>query len=354
MSTNPKKILILAANPLETVQLELDKEVAEIRATLQKSENRENFVIEYKSGVGPDDLQEYMYSFQPHIVHFSGHGLGGNAQQEIPDSRKLTVVTNEKLDIDSAPEGLVFQDKDNQLKLVSGKVLANLFSLFDDDNQVECVLLNACYSKIQAQKIVQHIPYVIGMNQAIGDYSARQFAKGFYRAIWSKASIETAFDSGRNAIELEGQGAIPEDLTPVLLRRSEFSQSLIPETNLENIINNLENPEGQVRIESRFYIPSLYEERCYQEIQKAGALIRIKSPQNMGKSSLMVRVLNQSKSLGYRTVTIDLRQANQRFFNNLDHFMQWFCASVGKKLDVRVTVDKYWDDIFGANDNSTE
>lgn len=117
---------------------------------------------------------------------------------------------------------------------------------------------------------------------------------------------------------------------------------------------SLESPEGQVSIDSRFYITSPYEERCYEEIQKPGSLIRIKSPHNMGKSSLMAKVLAQASQLGYRAVTIDLEQTNQKFFDDLDKFMQWFCASVGKPLGVRVKIEEYWDDIFGANDNSTD
>jgi len=34
--------------------------------------------------------------------------------------------------------------------------------------------------------------------------------------------------------------------------------------------------------------------------------------------------------------------------------MQWFCASVGKELGLRVRKEEYWDDIFGANDNSRD
>jgi hypothetical protein len=74
----------------------------------------------------------------------------------------------------------------------------------------------------------------------------------------------------------------------------------------------------------------------------------------MGKSSLMARVLDYGSKLGYRTVTIDLTQTNQKLFDDLDRFMQWFCASVGKQLGVRVKTEEYWDDIFGANDNSTD
>ena len=115
-----------------------------------------------------------------------------------------------------------------------------------------------------------------------------------------------------------------------------------------------ENPEGSMGIDSGFYIHSPYEERCYEEIKKEGALIRIKSPRNMGKSSLMVRVLAQAKQLGYRTVTLNLDLANQKLFDDLDKYMQWFCASVGKQLGVRVKVEDDWDEIFGANDNSTD
>ncbi|MGA7936601.1 MAG: AAA-like domain-containing protein, partial [Kovacikia sp.] len=116
----------------------------------------------------------------------------------------------------------------------------------------------------------------------------------------------------------------------------------------------LETPEGQVRIDSRFYIPSSYEERCYEEVRKAGSLIRIKSPHNMGKSSLMVRVLAHGAELGYRAVSLNLEEANQKLFTDLDKFMQWFCASVGRQVGLRVPLEDYWDDIFGANDNCTD
>jgi serine/threonine-protein kinase len=116
----------------------------------------------------------------------------------------------------------------------------------------------------------------------------------------------------------------------------------------------LESTEGQVAIDSRFYIPSGYEPRCYEEIKKAGSLLRIKSPHRMGKSSLMARIINHAEILGYRTAVLNLEQTNQKIFLDPEKFMQWFCASVGKALGVRVKTEEYWDDIFGANDNCTD
>jgi AAA-like domain/CHAT domain len=349
MINAPKKILILAANPLDTVHLRVSKEVEEIRQTLRLSDNRDQFVIESRQSVRPNELQQYMYDIQPQIIHFSGHGSGNDGLVSSSVSRQLVA---DKPNTDAEESGLVFEDAFGQSHLVSGTALANLCALFDDN--VSCVVLNACYSQAQANEIVQHIPYVIGMSRSIGDDAARQFSQGFYRAIWAERSIEEAFASGVNAIELQGGGSMSEELTPVLLRRSDFKSLDLSPSNLESGDASLESPEGQVRPESNFYIPSIYEDRGYKEVQKFGSLIRIKSPNHMGKSSLMLRVLQRARQLNYRTVVLDLGQANQKFFADQDKFMQWFCASIGKQLDVRVKVEEYWDDIFGANDNSTE
>ena len=306
-----KKVLILAANPLETARLRLEKEVEEIRVTLERSPNRGNFAIESRGAVRPQDLQTYLYNLKPQILHFSGHG-GGDW-------------------------GLAFENEDGAVKAVSTESLADFFKLFT--NQIQCVVLNACYAKVQAEAICQHIPYAIGMNQAIGDVAARRFAEGFYRAIWDDRSIEDAFESGVNAIALEG---IPEDLTPVLLKRS----LLKPNPNAE--ISVVEN-------NGYFYIVrSRLEQRCYEEVMKAGTLIRIKSPERMGKSMMMGRVLEYATQQGYRTAAIDLRDANQEFFTDINKFLLWFCAYIGDSLEIEQRPEDVWKGFLGANTNCTK
>jgi|694.fasta_scaffold31768_3 hypothetical protein len=116
----------------------------------------------------------------------------------------------------------------------------------------------------------------------------------------------------------------------------------------------LEIPEGPVRHDSAFYIHPVDEARCTAELDKPGALIRIKSPKGFGKSSLAARLLAYASGKGYRTVSLNLEGTDQKFFADPELFMQWFCASVGKELGLRVRKEEYWDDIFGANDNSTD
>ena len=306
-----KKVLILAANPLKTARLRLEKEVEEIRVTLERSPNRGNFAIESRGALRPQDLQTHLYNLKPQILHFSGHGGGDR--------------------------GLAFEDEDGNVQAVSTGALADLFKLFA--NQIQCVVLNACHAEEQAKAICQHIPYAIGMNQAIGDVAARRFAEGFYRAIWDDRSIEDAFESGVNAIALEG---IPEDLTPVLLKRS----LLKPNPNAE--ISVVEN-------NGYFYIVrSRLEQRCYEEVMKAGTLIRIKSPERMGKSMMMGRVLEYATQQGYRTAAIDLREANQEFFTDINKFLLWFCAYIGDSLEIEQRPEDVWKGFLGANTNCTK
>ncbi len=79
------------------------------------------------------------------------------------------------------------------------------------------VILNACFSKPQAEAIIEHIDCAIGMNAAIGDAAAITFAASFYRAIGFGRSVLEAFEQGKTAMLLEG---IPEENTPQLLTRA--------------------------------------------------------------------------------------------------------------------------------------
>jgi hypothetical protein len=201
-----KRILFLAANPKSTPPLRLTQEFQEIREGLQNPKRQEHFELEERFDVRPENLHQAFYDVRPQIVHFSGHGLGTDEQsvQGMRDISPLPESANE-------PEGLVFEDDLGQVNLVNTKTIAELFKCFADE--VECVVLNACYSAKQAEAIAQHIPYVIGMNRAVGDTAARAFAVSFYEALGQGKDIEKAFELARNMIDLKG---ISEELRPVL------------------------------------------------------------------------------------------------------------------------------------------
>jgi transcriptional regulator with XRE-family HTH domain len=113
--------------------------------------------------------------------------------------------------------------------------------------------------------------------------------------------------------------------------------------------------EEQEILSSDFYVERVpYESQCYEAILKPGALIRLKAPQQMGKTLLMERVLGQARAQGYQTLTLSLELADSTVFSDLRQFSRWFCASVGQRLGLPNKLDEYWDDIFGCNSNSTD
>jgi hypothetical protein len=111
----------------------------------------------------------------------------------------------------------------------------------------------------------------------------------------------------------------------------------------------LEFPDGPVKLTSVFYCdrPPI-EARCYDMITQPGALIRIRAPRQMGKTSLLHRILNQGKHLGYRTVLLNLQLVDREILQELDLFLQWFCARVTQELELPLRLTDHWDNIFGS------
>jgi CHAT domain-containing protein len=180
-------ILFLAASPDGTQKLALDREAREIRSKIRAADHRDSLVFHTEWAVRPDDLLQYLNELRPQAVHFSGHGTTGE---------------------------LILNDEDGRAKPVSRDALRALFGLHA--KTVRLVVLNACFSKAQADAIVEVIDCAVGMSQAIGDEAAIVFAAAFYRKLGFGDSVQAAFDEGCVALMLQG---IPEEKTPVLLVR---------------------------------------------------------------------------------------------------------------------------------------
>ena len=72
-------ILFLAANPVGTNRLRLDEEIRTIDQRLRAAESRNKFNLVQGWAVRPGDLSGHLLRYQPHIVHFSGHGSSRGA-----------------------------------------------------------------------------------------------------------------------------------------------------------------------------------------------------------------------------------------------------------------------------------
>jgi len=93
------------------------------------------------------------------------------------------------------------------------------------------------------------------------------------------------------------------------------------------------------------------ENQCDRAVLQPGSLIRIKAPQQMGKTLLLDRILNQAEQKHYRTVKLSLRLLDRDVFANLGHFLQEFCQYVGHTLGLPDRVADLWTPTFGSKIN---
>lgn len=183
----------MAADPTDSARLRLGQELRDIRERLQLSRDRQGFLLESRESVRSGDLTQAIFDITPKIVYFSRHG--------------------------SRSGELCLEDPRGKIQPVTPTALSSLFKLMA--NQVTCVILNACYSHIQAKAISRHVPYVIGMSREIGDDAATIFSVGFYKALDAGRPIPEAYNYGCAELLLQGT---QEDLTPQLLTRDQFNR----------------------------------------------------------------------------------------------------------------------------------
>ncbi|MEM7553585.1 MAG: CHAT domain-containing protein [Cyanobacteria bacterium P01_A01_bin.84] len=290
----PVKILFLAADPSDASRLRLGQELRDIRERLQIAKERGKYQLEQRESVRVRDITQAIFNVEPQIIHFSGHGTN---QGE-----------------------LCFEDEVGKIQPVEADALAAMFELLLE--QVNCVLLNACYSEIQAKAIAEHIPYVIGMNDAIGDKAAMTFAVGFYKALAANRSIEEAYKFGCVEIQLQG---IPEHLKPVLYIKQSFVVSS-PKPPVIIIPNPFIPRSGIVKNAKKFFGREKELNQIFETLN-SGSSVALIGAREIGKSSLLWAISQQAQAKlipPRKAIYLDMSQVYDE-----DDFYYALCSEVG-------------------------
>ena len=87
-------------------------------------------------------------------------------------------------------------------------------------HNVRVIVLNACYSTVQAEALSTEVDCVVGMDGAIGDEAARSFAIRFYGAIGNRRSIGNAVAQGIAALAAK---QLPDEALPRCLTRPDVN-----------------------------------------------------------------------------------------------------------------------------------
>jgi len=110
----------------------------------------------------------------------------------------------------------------------------------------------------------------------------------------------------------------------------------------------LERPDGPVPLGSPFYIPRVRWERLgCEELLEPGGLLCLQGASKVGKTSLLVRLLDRLETHGYRTVRLSLNRASTTVLSSVETFARWLCANITQQVDAEFRLQKFWHEEVG-------
>ena len=219
------RVLILAANPEGTDQLNLDVEIDNMLKTLvsKTADSSKKFTYKLISNAQKKDLKNYLKDEKVFdIIHFLGHGI---------------------YDADRNEGALIFEDENKQPDLC---YTGNIENWAADNDVLKLFFLNACetaltgksgdalkeddephepYSGVAPTLVKAGVPAVLAMQRPITDRAAITFSKFFYEKLVefhtgdAELSLEACVTEARNEVQDQNTEP-PEWATPVLFLRT--------------------------------------------------------------------------------------------------------------------------------------
>ena len=179
-------ILFLTSMPENIQGLDSNLEFRKVEDVLEDSPTAGRFRLFRHARLRREELEHTLATFQPHIVHFSGHG---------------------------SPRGALLLEDSNGLRWdLDRDTLRTVFKAYGCSTRL--AVLNACHSEIAGNTLRGVIPYVIGNSIEVYDSAAIEFAMFFYASLFNG---ETLYKSFREACKAAGKieasrGQVPQFL----------------------------------------------------------------------------------------------------------------------------------------------
>jgi len=201
----PLRLLLTGASPADQVKLGVDKELDGIAAALADAKRAGQAAITRLDDLTPDALDKALLAVQPHLFHFSGHGVW--------DARA------------GAGHLLLDNGRGQSAKLADATLAMLLRS-----RGVALVVLNACETALGGEAwgglaqalVLAGVPAVVAMQMPVSDAAAAAFAGTLYAALANQYPLEQAVTLARQTTARQSKEvASPgEWLAPVLFMRT--------------------------------------------------------------------------------------------------------------------------------------
>ncbi len=114
-------------------------------------------------------------------------------------------------------------------------------------------------------------------------------------------------------------------------------------TAFANMPHDLGSPEGTMPHQSPFYIERETDQEAMNALHEIhGVTITIKGPRQMGKSSLLNRLLVEAQSKDMRTAFIDFQLIENAAMENADVFYKQFCSLLSWEFEIEDRTEDIW------------
>ena len=145
---------------------------------------------------------------------------------------------------------------------------------------------------------------------------------------------EESLEFNCNDRQISNPSEYMEAKAPSKLQSSSSIQSSAP----------IESPYGTMSPDSPFYIERQADNDCWHYLNQAHAVtIFVQAPRQMGKSSLMRRIIYRAKQThNVDTAFIDLEKFTKQQLEDEEAFLIEFCLMIGDALHIPDAIDDYW------------
>jgi hypothetical protein len=184
------------------------------------------------------------------------------------------------------------------------------------------------------------LPILVDYDEML-PYSIAAFLNPLQYITWrSENDNERVTRELMQAIHGELPAKEPREKSPAVAE--ETISKPVPEFDAR-VLDELREPGGTVRLQDKFYIERDEDRRMKNEMSRLGSTVTIRAARQTGKSSLLVRGLNQAEQAKAKTILLDMQRVDKDHRTSIDAFLRYFAEFIVYKLseDAEV-IDKYW------------
>ncbi|MCB0033998.1 MAG: CHAT domain-containing protein, partial [Anaerolineales bacterium] len=185
------RVLAVTAAPGNMPPLDLASELTKLETAVQTIQGAHPIELRVEENVTPRKLREAIDRWQPHVLHYAGHGRQGKQMGEL-------------VLVDDEGQAYLLPAHELRIMLKGGPVrMAILNACETAATPKDGDTANAAVQSVAGQLVRAGLPAVIGMQYKLPDTVAHQFLTDLYRAIATDHPLDEALTRTRKGLYVD-------------------------------------------------------------------------------------------------------------------------------------------------------